>query len=199
MSGGTSLTGVPAPPDRETREAITRFLFLADTPRAVDLCLVLGCPSVVSMDPAIDLFRRGLTPWIVIGGRGPEELPEPEYLLFSNYALERGVPSGNLLLEKESGNTRENFVYSSKLIEERIGWDRVDSAAIVGKPFHMRRALMTARRWWPSHVELVLLPSRDPGDLQPGSWWKTARGRERIFAEIERIGRYALKGDLEGA
>jgi len=185
-------------PVRETRAAITRFLFLRDRPGAVDLCLVLGCPSVSSMDPAVELFHAGLTPWIVISGRGPEDLPESEFSLFVNYALERGVPAESMLQEMESTNTRENFINSSKLIEERIGWDQVCSAAIVGKPFHMRRALMTARRWWPPHLALILLPSLSAEDLQPDTWWKTARGRERIFAEIERIGHYALKGDLKG-
>ncbi len=78
MNGGTSLTGAGAPRGRETRETITRFLFLADAPRAVDLCPVLGCPSVVSMDPAIDLFRRGRVPGPIgvkttIGRLSPEE------------------------------------------------------------------------------------------------------------------------------
>ena len=175
---------------------MTQFLFLSDTLRAVNLCLVLGCPSKSSMDPAIELFHQKMTPWIIISGKGQKEPPETEARLFFDYGRSRGVPGECMLMEHEAVNTRENFIYSARLIEKRIGWKHVRSAAIVGKPFHMRRALMTARRWWPRDLSLILLPSRSPEDLQPDTWWRTSRGRERIFAEIERIGRYALSGDI---
>ncbi len=178
------------------RTAITDFLFIRDEAQPVDICLVLGAPSPSSVDPAIELFRRGLTPIILISGRGPDELPEAEYQLLHRRALEAGIPAECMLLEKEARNTRDNFINSARLIEKQIGWAGIRSAAIVGKPFHMRRALMTARRWWPEHLRLLMLPTTDPGDLQPESWWLSARGRQRIFAEIERIGRYALTDDI---
>ena len=36
----------------------------------------------------------------------------------------------------------------------------------------------------------------DPGDLSAENWWRTAKGRARIFTELGKIGEYALKGDL---
>lgn len=180
----------------KTRDAITRFLFLRDDPGPVDLCLVLGNLTVTSMDPAIDLYHQGLTPALVISGRGPDDPREPEYRLFAEYARQKGVPAEVLHLEKEARNTRENFQNSAVLIERQFGWRQIRSAAIVGKPYHMRRALMTARRWWPEHVDLSMLPSRCETDLQPHNWWETTRGHTRVMAEIERIGRYAIKGDL---
>lgn len=186
----------PASSRLTARDAITQFLFLRDEPQPVDLCLVLGNLTVASMDPAIDLYRQGWTPAIVISGRGPDDLREPEHRLFAEYALARGIPAEVLHLEKEARNTRDNFQNTVALIEEQFGWERVRCVAVVGKPYHMRRALMTARRWWPEHVEFSMLPSRDDADLQPHNWWQTSRGHTRVMAEIERIGRYAIQGDL---
>ena len=54
----------------ESRDAISRFLFVQDDAAPVDLCFVLGCPTPSNMDPAIELFRRGWTPKILISGYG---------------------------------------------------------------------------------------------------------------------------------
>jgi uncharacterized SAM-binding protein YcdF (DUF218 family) len=191
-----------APGLHDSRDAITRFLYVADAPRAVDLCLVLGAPTVSSMRPAVDLWRAGLVPRLLISGRGPRTGPyaggPPEWEVFRAFALAEGVPEDAILLECEATNTRENFVLSAAVVEAALGWARVRSAAIVGKPFHMRRALMTARRHWPADLELVMLPSRDPQDFPAESWWRSEAGRAFVLAELKAIGTYALQDDLGG-
>ena len=68
--------------------------------------------------------------------------------------------------------------------------------AVCAKPFHMRRAIMTLRKHVPDDVRLIAQPPNDPGDLSAENWWRTAKGRARIFTELGKIGEYALKGDL---
>lgn len=148
------------------------------------------------MDPAIDLYRRNLTPRILISGNGPDEDQVKEADLFLAYALEQSVPESALLVEREARHTRDNFELSAALIEKELGWDKVRSAAIVGKPYHMRRALMTARRFWPEDIRYLFLPSSLPRDLKPDDWWESDWGRSRVMDELRRIGEYGAKGDL---
>jgi hypothetical protein len=182
----------------ETREALTRFLFLKDEPALVDLCFVLGCPAVSSMQPAVDLFLSGLTRKILISGFGPLSEQEPECEFFKRYALERGVPEEMIYLESKATNTLENFVFSRPVIENEIGWQNVESVAISGKPFHMRRALMTARAHWPGHLRYLMLPSNHPDDVPAETWWQSERGRRYVLSELKAIGSYALEGDIGG-
>ena len=181
-----------------SREAMTRFLFVRDEPAPVDLCLVLGSPTLSSMDPAIDLYHRGYAPTLLISGLGPTPGQVPESEVYREYAVSRGVPSEAILTEDRATNTRENFSFSAAIIEERFGWDAVRTVAVCGKPFHMRRALMTARRQWPGHVRLLMLPSSAPDDPPADTWWRTEAGRQFVLAELRAIAVYGLSGDIGG-
>jgi uncharacterized SAM-binding protein YcdF (DUF218 family) len=178
-----------------TRDAITQFLFLSDEPEPVDLCLVLGSRYPETMDPAVALFQKGWTPRILISGHGPDEEQVKEADVFCEYAVARGVPREAILLEREARHTKDNFVLSARLVED---WKSIRKVAIVGKPYHMRRALMSAERFWPVGIEYVLLPSQLPQDLHAHDWWLGEWGRRRILDELRRIGEYGVNGDLGG-
>ncbi len=179
-----------------TQQAISDFLFLRDEPAPVDLCVVLGSRYAETMDGAIDLWHRGWTPRILITGHGPKEDQEKEADLFREYALQNNVPEKIILMEREARHTRDNFERSAPIIESEMGWESVRTVAIIGKPYHMRRALMTARRFWPEHIRFLMLPSNLPQDMKADNWWESDWGRTRIMDELRRIGEYGVKGDL---
>lgn len=183
-------------PSIESRDAITRFLFVEDAPEAVDLCFVLGCPTPTNMDPAIALHKRGFTPLIMAAGHGPAPQAVPEAVQFREYAVKRGVPEDAIMVETSSTNTRENFTLSAPIIEKKIGWDRIRSVALVTKPFHTRRALMTARHHWPAHLRYIMQPTQEPTDFPAATWWQTDIGRAFVMRELVAIGTYAQQGDI---
>jgi len=182
----------------DTRAAITEFLFLRDDPQPVDLCVVLGSRYPQTMDPAIDLWRRGWTPFILITGHGPDDDQDKEADLFFEYGGTQGIPSEAMLVEREARHTKDNFTLSEPIVAGAIGWSRIKKVAIVGKPYHMRRALMTAQRFWPEGIEYAMLPSNLPQDLKAEDWWQGDWGRSRVLDELRRIGEYGAKGDLGG-
>ena len=179
-----------------TRDALTDFLFIRDQPRAVDWVMVLGCPSITNMDPAISLFQAGLARNIIISGQGPTGDEEPEWRRYQTYAIEHGLPVAAMLIEPDARNTFDNFALSEKLLAREVGWDNIRSMAVVTRPFHTRRARMTARRFFPDNVDLVMLSPSDDGAIQAGTWWKTPSGRRRVLNEVRRIGEYGLKDHL---
>ena len=203
LRGWTKPTAVE-PSSRHTtdplasRAAITDFLFLEDPPEPVDLCFVLGCPTPTNMDPAIEMHMRGLAPRIMVSGHGPSPQAVPEAVIFRDYAIARGMDPAAILLETEATNTRDNFAFSAPIIESRIGWARISSVALVCKPYHARRSLMTARRHWPPSLRLIVRPSQEPDDVRAKDWWQTEVGRGYVLRELRAIGTYAEQGDLAG-
>lgn len=180
----------------DSRKAITQFLFLEDEPRQVDLSFVLGSPSISSIVPAVNLYQSGMTKKIVISGHGPRPNSLPEWKIYQDYAIAHGVLEQDILVETKATNTLENFVFSFDLIEEKIGWGAIKTVALSAKPFHMRRALMTARQHWPSHISYVMRPSNAPDDPPASTWWQTEGGRQFVLGELRAIGTYGLAGDL---
>lgn len=184
----------------ESRKAITDFLFIKDDHEPVDFAFVLGSPSLTSVEPAIDLYQEGFTQKLIISGCGPQNntslnaIPEAQFL--KEYAISRGIPADSILIEIKAANTLENFRNSNQLIESQIGWDSISKVAICGKPFHMRRALMTARTQWPSHVKLLMMPSNHPDDPNAQTWWQSNAGKAYVFKELNAISIYAMKGDI---
>lgn len=181
-----------------TRQAITQLIFVRDPSRPVDCAIVLGCPSLTNMDPAIALYRQGFTRCLLITGHGPTSDSEPEWARYRAYALAAGIPDDAMLVEREARNTRENFAFSEALLAREIGWPRIHSLAVISKAIHSRRALMTARVAFPSHVTLTMQSPADDDSIQPETWWQSADGRARVLDEVRKIGEYSLAGHLGG-
>lgn len=79
------------------------------------------------------------------GGQGKDEtIPEAEGM--KNYMLEQGVPEAYILLEDKSGTTRENLLFSRKLIEER---EEKAKVAFSTSSYHVYRGgILAAEEGW---------------------------------------------------
>jgi len=185
--------------NNDTRDAIGQFLFISDVVQSVDLTIVAASPTISSISPAIELYKAGLTPRIVISGAGTMVDGIVEWQGYRDYALAQGVAEADLLVEKCATNTMENLTLSAELVASTgEGWRNIQSVALCAKPFHMRRVLMTARQHLPEGLHLVVLPPQNSGDLSRETWWKSDFGRTRILEELGRISTYALRGDIGG-
>ncbi|WP_395541761.1 YdcF family protein [Neotabrizicola sp. sgz301269] len=180
----------------ESRLAISTFLFVTSPPEPVDLAFVFCSPTISSLQPALALYRAGLTSRLLITGAGTAIDGSEEWSFYRRHALEAGLPEAALLVEKTARNTAENAALGAALIARDIGWAGLRSLAVSAKPFHMRRALMTLRRHVPPGIRLIAQPPEEPGDLSATNWWQSAQGRQRVFSELGKISEYALKGDL---
>jgi len=183
----------------DTREAITRLVFVPNTQQhVVDVAMVLGCPFITNMDPAIELYHKKFVKKLIISGRGPKMVREPEWHVYRRYGLDHGIPSSAIIIEPNATNTRENFLFSETILSREIGWSTIERMAIITSPVHTRRALMTARRYFPPHVALTAFSPSDEQSIQAETWWKTRYGRRIVLGELRRIGEYGLLGHLEG-
>lgn len=113
----------------------------------------------------IDLHRRGkVRKLIFTGGQGNSNEPT-ESSAARNYALQRGVPAGDILIEEQSHTTHENILYA-KQIADNHGLRKV---LIVSDPFHMKRAVAMA-----IDAGLIAEPSPTPTTRYQG--WRSQAG-----------------------
>jgi len=105
---------------------------------------------------------------VTSGGQGPDEdLPEADAM--AAYALAHGVAKDDILLERASTTTRENLVYSARLLAQR---GHVGRVAVVTNSFHAFRAALLMRA--------IDLPGYAVGSDTAHYYWPTAVLREYV-------------------
>ena len=100
---------------------------------------------------AAKLYKAGKAPLIVLsGGSDPKFSGGPEAQAMAMFIEDLGVPKSALLLEDASRNTKENAIYTAKLLKER----NIDHIILVTSALHMERA-----KQFFEDQGLVVLPS----------------------------------------
>ncbi|GIM86702.1 hypothetical protein Sar04_34380 [Salinispora arenicola] len=124
--------------------------------RSCDVGIGLGSHDLGVAVVATRLFHEGLFPRILFTGANAsttvERFPRGEAVHYREYAVERGVPAGVILVEQRATNTAENLEFSRQLLAERR--IPVESVLLMSRPYQQRRAYATCRVLWPE-VEVV--------------------------------------------
>jgi uncharacterized SAM-binding protein YcdF (DUF218 family) len=116
---------------------------------SADAALVLGAaawgdrPSPVfreRINHAIQLYREGAVQKIVFTGGVGIKSPMAEAVIAQQYAIQRGVPVSDILIEDQSRNTLSNLTNAAPILAA----NDIESVILVSTPFHMRRALLIA-------------------------------------------------------
>lgn len=122
-----------------------------DTRTSAHAIVVLGAaqwdgrPSPVlraRVDHAIQLWRRGLAPKLIVtGGRGQGDTTT-EAAVERRYAMSHGVPASAILVEAESRSTSESLRNVAAMMDAGAR-----EVILVSDPFHMLRLSILARRF----------------------------------------------------
>ena len=119
--------------------------------RKADAIVVLGAAQYVGrpspvlrarLDHAIDLYRRGYAPVLVVTGGVGEGDTTSEAAVGRRYARKHGVPDSAILAEEHGRTTTESLYAVSAMLHER-GHTRV---ILVSDPFHVLRLRVLAGR-----------------------------------------------------
>lgn len=192
----------------ETIKAITEFLFIeqsAEELRPSELVLVLGNDFIDGTAKEIhDLYHAGIITSdariILSGATGSLNAgKEPECDRLYTSATEKFfMQPGLFIKERRAANAYQNFLYSKQIIMEIGGFDSFQHILCVGKAFLLRRASMYAAKLDYPMEKIQYFGTVDSAGRNIGksTWWKSEAAIERVLAEIERIGKYGLKGDL---
>lgn len=108
------------------------------------------------------------------GGQGKDEkISEAEAM--KRYLIEKGIPKKDILLEDKSTTTKENLLFSKKLIEKQKGDKNI---ALVSNNYHIYRALRHARK--------IGLKCTGVGGHTAFYYWPCAILREYIAVHTEK-------------
>jgi uncharacterized SAM-binding protein YcdF (DUF218 family) len=111
------------------------------------------------LEMALSLYRQGKVKYLIVSG-GPESDRITEAEVMKRYLTARGVPDDRILKEDRSTNTKENLLYSKKILKDK-NWTRV---TIITHDYHMYRAINYARQAGmepsasPVHSEVLFTP-----------------------------------------
>lgn len=117
--------------------------------RKLDYIIVLGAgikgeqvpPLLASrIDQGIEILKKNPKALLIMsGGQGKgEDIPEGEAM--ARYAINKGIDESKIIIENKSTNTKENLLFSSKLMTKespRVGF--------VTTSYHVFRALILAK------------------------------------------------------
>jgi uncharacterized SAM-binding protein YcdF (DUF218 family) len=182
---------------KNTIDAITELLFMESDIDKVDLIFIFGNDWLDTMYHIKELYNKDISKYILISGHSVnKDRNESEAMRFMKKGVEIGIPKDMFLLEENATNTKENLILSKKIIENKIGFNNINSILFVCKTFHTRRVLMTAQKHFPKDIKYSFYPVNDERNIQKDNWWKDEISKNRVIAEIGRIAEYTLKDDL---
>jgi uncharacterized SAM-binding protein YcdF (DUF218 family) len=123
-----------------------------DTARPASAIVVMGAAQYVGrpspvlkarIDHAIALWRQGLAPRIIFTGGFGDRDTTSEAAVGQRYAIERGVPARDILIENSGRTTAESLQQVAFLMQA----EPTRSIILVSDPFHMLRLSVLARRF----------------------------------------------------
>ncbi len=133
---------------------------------------VMNQSAMRRIHAAARLYRRGLSPLVIISGGDPSSRPTGQTVdVMAQFAGELGIPPSAIMLEKASENTHSSAKRVAALCRER----NIERILLVTDAAHMRRAVGAFRV---QHLSVSPVPA-DPWALN----WETPGIRLEKFWE----------------
>lgn len=117
-----------------------------------EVILVLGARGYINgtynpclaarVDHAVALYKEKYAPKLLVSGGMDKEDGVNEAETMKKIAMEKGIPAADILMEKQSTSTYENFLLSRRILEDA----HLKTVIIVTEPFHTPRASLIAQK-----------------------------------------------------
>jgi len=163
-----------------TDEDIAELVFVREDPVAADLAMVFAAANEVDLARrtrrGVSLYHDGYVPRLLLTGGGVLACACPEARRMAEIARELKVPDPDLLVEDTSSNTFDNVRFSIALLREYGVLDELATVILVSSEWHMRRVLLTSKRFFPSSVRFVCCPTTEGCNRANWTESETCRG-----------------------
>ena len=186
--------------DDPTEENIQRLLYsgLDYDGSTAGAIRVLGSRKACDyrVPEAARLYSEGRAPVMLLSGGKVQdtslgEMPECESMERAAVAL--GVPQENIITERKSMNTADNFMYSEALLKDIL--PEGGKIILVTTAYHMRRALLMANKMLPQY-RFITCPVQK-GSATKENWYKTEKGRLTVLDDWRKLSYYIRVGIFE--
>ena len=169
---------------------VGEYIFAPDNLLDADVAIVLGMSDWRRpVTRAVELYKEGRVGRLLFTGGYNLKIEATEAREMAALALASGVPEANILVEPRAGHTDQNMRFSRELLDASIGPTELRSILLVTIHYHIRRAVLAARRHFPSPIEIgwVCYPSRH---YSSSNWRYSHHGREHVRSEISKMEKY---------
>lgn len=163
-----------------------------------DCILVFGSYDFYKerMDKAIDLYYKKRAPKILLSGGFGKRGVEKEAVIMKNYAIDKGIPASDILIEDESNNTMENVLYSLLVLYRDDMLPGMKRLLIVTSPAHIKRCMLTLSRYMPHYIEYSYCYDEN-SILSKKNWKNDLLIRKKFFTEVINMIKYAQDGIID--
>jgi len=190
---------MPTPPTDPQVSTAARVLWdymkLGQELQKSDCVIAMGSHDLRVAEHAAQLLLYDWAPLLVCSGglgrltKGLWESSEAQK--FAQTAMAAGVPAERILIEDLSANTGENILFSRRLLKAREL--EVRSVILAHKPYMERRAIATARKYWPE-VHCVASSPPIPFDDYPTGQIPMDEVIHIMVGDFQRLMVYPTRG-----
>jgi uncharacterized SAM-binding protein YcdF (DUF218 family) len=181
---------LPSDLNQASNSAITNFLFLESEPSMADFAIVLGLKAWwLPLTTVVQMYQSNLIGKFVFTGGYNHAVGVEEARAMQKEAIKLGIPHSKILIDDKATNTLENMKFSLELINKEFGLENIRAISIVAIHVHSKRALMTAKQVFPSHIKLKVVCYTSQYYTH-ANWQETERGKTAVYSELRKIKDY---------
>lgn len=167
------------------------YLYIKDPLVTADAIFVFGELNLTPIYKAVNLYRQGLSKYIVFVSRGGTfrnpQWKEGEGSMYYKKLQQLSVPKEAIFWENQTTNTLDEVNRAIPFLKEH-GFD-AEALILIALPIHQRRVWVTFQKQYP-HLKFINAPSDEP-------FVPSQQLIDRIVAEMKRIEDYGKKSDIE--
>lgn len=169
---------------------VGKYIFVPDNFLDADVAIVLGMSDWRRpVTRGVGLYREGKAKRLLFTGGYNSKINATEAIEMATLARASGVPMADILVEPRAAHTDQNISFARDLLEANIGLPKLRSIVLVTIHYHIRRAIIAARRHFPRSIEIgwVCYASRH---YSSSDWRQSHLGRENVASELAKIEKY---------
>lgn len=169
------------------------YLSISDIPEEADCIFLVGGSSLLPTKKVVELYKKGYATKIFFDTKGgtfsnPEFMKQGgEAVVFHNELLKLGVKNDDIFYKNKAMNTLEEVLMAIPLMKEN--GINPKSIILVDRPIHQRREWACFKKHFPE-IKYINCPADEACDYSDETI-------KRIIMEMQRLEKYAIKGDLE--
>lgn len=164
------------------------YLAEEDGPEPSDYIYVFGAKTPLRIEKAIELYKKGFAPKIIVSGRGPfyrEEDASTEAERYAELALKAGIPREAVIIEKESITIPDNVRRTLNMMDAQEM--PYASFIIVNSPYVQRRGWCVWKKHTSDNVVIYRVNSETGEKFAPDAWYKNEDGLRVVLGEFIKL------------
>lgn len=168
-------------------DACYDYLSQEDDLKKADCIFAFGGKTPLRIEKAIQLYKDGWSEKLILSGHGPytgrAEISEAER--YRDIAIEAGIPTESIILEKESITIPDNVRRSLNVFDE-IKFEP-KSIILVNSPQPQRRGWCLFKKYLPNGIELIRQNCPTAERYSRDGWFTNSEGIRVVLNEFIKM------------